>query len=161
MARSPLPGPWSRAPIGPARAVAAGAVLALLLLAGPVTASSRLAGNVVSVDTTKREIILIDAGKKHTVSLGPQAVLRKGTEDKQLGDLHHGDRIVVTFDENGAARLVSIAGPAAPSTLPVAPRRNKAGGLSFLGGAAHPSVTPGASGTPGVPASLPTPVAGQ
>jgi len=160
MARSPLPGPWSWALIGPGRAGATGAVLALLLLAGSVAASSRLAGNVVSVDTTKREIILIDAGKKHTVSLGPQAVLRKGTEDKQLGDLHHGDRIVVTFDENGAARLVSIAGPAAPSTLPVAPRR-KAGGLSFLGGAAHPSVTPGATGSPGAPASLPTPVAGQ
>jgi hypothetical protein len=119
--------------------------------ASMVFAAVHLAGNVVAVDTQKHELTIIDAGKRRAVPLLPDTVVRQGSDTKSIADLHRGDRIIVTLDDDGGARIVSIAGPAS-APVRAAPAHNRGGkGLPFLGEAPRPN----ASATTPLPSPAP------
>lgn len=96
---------------------------ALLRPLADAAASARVAGNVWTVDPDTASLVILDAGRKITVYCDADTVIRHGTVDKTLRDLHRGDRVVVTLAEETPdaliARLIAIAGAApAPKIRP-------------------------------------------
>jgi hypothetical protein len=79
-------------------------------------ASARVAGNVWTVDPDASSLTIVDAGRMITVYCDADTVIRHGSTDRTLADLHRGDRVVVTLAEETPdaliARLVAIAGAA-------------------------------------------------
>lgn len=98
------------------------ALLALLLAAAllwplpPAAASARVAGNVWTVDPDASSLTIVDAGRMITVYCDADTVIRHGSNDRTLADLHRGDRVVITLADETPdaliARLVAIAGAA-------------------------------------------------
>lgn len=88
----------------------------LLQPSGHAVASARVAGNVWTVDPDTASLVILDAGHKITVYCDADTVIRHGSTDKTLHDLHRGDRVVVTLAEETPdaliARLIAIAGAA-------------------------------------------------
>jgi hypothetical protein len=105
----------------PSRPVRA-SLIALLLAAailrpsGPAAGSARVAGNVWTVDPDTASLVILDAGHKITVYCDADTVIRHGSTDRTLHDLHRGDRVVVTLADDTpdalVARLIAIAGTA-------------------------------------------------
>lgn len=90
--------------------VAIGLVIACCL--GPAEAGTRVSGSVFSIDPAKGELVLDDAGHRHHVRLGPGTTVRERGTDKTVGDLHGGDRVVVSIDgDPPVARRIELAGP--------------------------------------------------
>lgn len=104
-------------PSRPVRASLIALVLAsaLLLPVGYASASARVAGNVWTVDPDNASLVILDAGRRITVYCDADTVIRHGSTDRTLRDLHRGDRVVVTLAEETPdaliARLIAIAGP--------------------------------------------------
>lgn len=97
---------------------------ALLLPCLETAAAARLAGNVWTVEPETCTVTIIDAGRKITFVCDAETIIRRGSTERTLADLHRGDRIVVTLAEETPdalrARLIAIAGPAAGAHRPLA-----------------------------------------
>jgi hypothetical protein len=89
-------------------------VFALALLAASPwsEAGQRLAGHVLKVDVESSSLTIIDAGKKYTLWMTPETVIRQGPDDRALADLKRGDRIVITLVDGtpDQAEKIAIAG---------------------------------------------------
>jgi hypothetical protein len=133
-------------------------LLALTAPAG-VAASPRIAGNVLNVNTEKRQLTINDAGQKRTIDLAEDAVIRHGSTDRTLADLHRGDRVVVTLDDSPAPRgkIVSIAGPKVAEANPAHRPEHHRPGMPGSGSGALPGSVPGGLVPGANPLGLPGP----
>ena len=100
----------------PLPAFAAGVAFALGVAAVTVdgrAATTRVVGNVLQIDLEKRELTILDAGRRHRIGFDDATQVRQGTVDRTISDLHRGDRVVITLDNDsaGLARRIAIAGP--------------------------------------------------
>lgn len=87
----------------------------VVLACGLASASTRIAGNVWKVDPDTSSVTILDAGRKITFTYDADTIVRHGSTDRAIGDLHRGDRVVVTLADEIPdalhARLIAIAGP--------------------------------------------------